>query len=154
MPNPPRITVWLSFRGVQANPTRGIDVAVVLVAKTGAYAAESLRPAGGKVEWVGLPVLLVEQIEDGVAQAQVQGEILPPLVFVLRVNKVIVLAQSVYRQCACQAGFFDCVVCQILHRGERKLSVLPVFLVHLNVADLHSGFDRMPVMNPGQVVDS
>ena len=31
--------------------------------------------------------------------------------------------------------------------------MFPVFLVHLNVADLHSGFEGMPAMSPGQVVD-
>ena len=61
-----------------------IDIAVVLLAEARAHAAEPLRPAGGKIERIGLAVHLVEQIEDGVAHAQVKGQIGPPLEFVLR----------------------------------------------------------------------
>src|ERR1700733_3777666 len=89
----------------------GIDVAVILLAEAGADAAESLRAAGGKVEGVGLPVLLAEEVEDGIAQTQVQDEVGPPLILVLRVEEVIVLAKVVDRQCAGKGGFLSCVLC-------------------------------------------
>src|SRR5580698_881639 len=75
-----------------------VDIAVVLLAEASADPAESLRPARGEIKRVGQPVLLVEEIEDGIAQAQVECEVGPPPVLVLCVAEVIVLAQVVDRQ--------------------------------------------------------
>src|ERR1700722_18040466 len=131
----------------------GIDIAVILVAEAGADTAESLRPAGGEIEWTRQPVLLVEQIEDGVAHAEVQREPWRPPELVLRVADVIILAQVIDRQRARQAGFIHHICRQILHRRKRNFSMVPGFLIHLNAANLRSKLEGMPAMNPGQVID-
>ena len=110
----PEITVWPLF-GRPGEGHAGIDIAVVLLAEAGAHAAESLRPQVAKSKGLASPLRLVEEIEDGVAQAQVEDKIAPPLELVLRVDEVIVLAQLVDRQGAGQAGFLHYIVCEILH---------------------------------------
>jgi hypothetical protein len=57
------------------------------------------------------------------------------------------------RQGARQTGFVHQIRRQILHRGKRYFSMVPVFLIQLNAANLGSKLEGMPAMNPGQVVD-
>lgn len=88
-----------------------IEIAVIVFSEAGADTAISLRSASPEIEGLGHPVLLVEELEDRVAQAGVQGETRPPLKLVLGVADDIVFAQVVDWQGARQARLSDLAIC-------------------------------------------
>ncbi len=52
-----------------------IDVAVIGLAETGAYSAKALRSAGREIEGIGAALDLMKNIEEAVADAQVEVEV-------------------------------------------------------------------------------
>ena len=96
---------------------------------------------------------LMEQLEDGVPRAEVQSKVRPHLELVLDVAEDVVLAQIVDRQSTRQTCSRHLIRCQRLQGCKRNCSVFPVMLVQLDAAEFRSGFDGVPAMEPGQVVD-
>ncbi len=130
-----------------------IDIAVVGLAETGADAAESLRPAGGEVKWVGASQHLVKYVEEAVARTQVHGEVRRPSEFILDVAVKLGLAQPIDGQVSIQGCCTYAVCIECYRRSVRDGSTLRVSLVQLNTPDLHSALHRVPALDPRQVVD-
>jgi hypothetical protein len=67
------------------------------VAETGSCATEALRSACAEVEWIRLAEVLVKDVVEGVADAQVEGEIGAEFPLILRIRVDLCLAQAVDR---------------------------------------------------------
>ena len=97
-------------------------------------------------------MLLVKQSKDRVAEPEVQCKRPARLDLILQVAHDPVFAQLVHRKSARQGRASDLIGSKLLQRCEGHGAVFAIVLVQLDLANLHTGLERLQAVLPDNVV--
>src|SRR5580704_3747616 len=145
--------------GISAGPGRPgegeawVEITIVALSKAGAHTTKTLRSAGCEIERIRASLHFMKNIEEAVARAQIHGEVRTQFEFVLDVTEILGFAQAVDGQRSVQAGRADLVGVEGAGGGKYDCACFCVALIQLDAPNLHPGFQCVPSLNPGQVID-
>ena len=95
----------------------------------------------------------MKDVEEAVAQTQIQMEVLHPAEPILKIAEVLRFVQSIHGKCPIQSGRAHLVRLKRGERGKCNGSGLRVPLVQLNPSNFDSGLHHMSSRDPRKIVD-
>src|ERR1700721_2890394 len=131
----------------------GIDVEDIRAAEFRSGGTEALWSGGCEVEGDSAVQHLVEAIVEGIANAEIEGEIGTEFPFVLCERQHLGLTQAIVRKLCRISCRTDLVRLKGWVGRESNSSVGRLRLVHLHGADLGSVLQSVPAFNPGEIVN-